>query len=41
MTTGRPYKKAMSREEAIEELKACSGSQFDPNLVEVFINEVL
>lgn len=41
MTTGRPYKKAMSREEAVEELKACSGSQFDPKLVEVFINEVL
>jgi diguanylate cyclase (GGDEF)-like protein/PAS domain S-box-containing protein len=37
MITGRPYKKAMSKEEAIAELKRCSGSQFDPQLVDKFI----
>lgn len=37
MVTGRPYKKAMSKEEAIAELKNCSGSQFDPHLVDKFI----
>jgi PAS domain S-box/diguanylate cyclase (GGDEF) domain len=34
MTNERPYKKAMSVEEAIKELRKCSGTQFDPNLVE-------
>ncbi len=33
MTTGRPYKKKMSREEATLELKRCAGTQFDPELV--------
>jgi diguanylate cyclase (GGDEF)-like protein len=37
MVTGRPYKKAISKEEAIAELKKCSGTQFDPDLVEKFI----
>lgn len=37
MTHDRPYKKSMSREAAIEELKRCAGSQFDPYLVEQFI----
>jgi HD-GYP domain-containing protein (c-di-GMP phosphodiesterase class II) len=37
MTTNRPYKDAMSREEAIGELLRCSGSQFDPIIVEAFI----
>ncbi len=37
MITGRPYKKALSKEEAIEELSECSGSQFDPQLVKRFI----
>lgn len=37
MITGRPYKKAISKEEAIAELKKCSGTQFDPNLVRKFI----
>ena len=40
MTTDRPYRKAMSREAAIAEIKRCAGTQFDPNLAALFI-EVL
>lgn len=38
MTTDRPYRKALSIEEAVKELKRCSGTQFDPKLVEIFIS---
>lgn len=41
MTADRPYRQALSKDFAIAELKRCSGTQFDPILVEVFINEVL
>jgi HD-GYP domain-containing protein (c-di-GMP phosphodiesterase class II) len=37
MITERPYRKAMRREEAIEELMSCSGTQFDPQVVEHFV----
>ena len=37
MTTDRVYSRALTTEEAIEELKRCSGTQFDPELVEKFI----
>ena len=37
MTSDRPYRKALSKEEAVKELKACAGKQFDPELVKVFI----
>lgn len=37
MTTGRIYKNSMSKTEAIEELKRCAGAQFDPILVNKFI----
>ncbi|WP_106769149.1 diguanylate cyclase [Paenibacillus faecalis] len=37
MTTERPYQKTKTFEEGIAELKRCSGSQFDPELVELFI----
>ncbi len=40
MTNGRPYKEPMSKEEAIKELKRCAGSQFDPGLVEEFIEVI-
>jgi putative nucleotidyltransferase with HDIG domain len=33
MTTDRPYRKAMSREAALEELRANSGTQFEPRVV--------
>lgn len=37
MTNDRPYRKALSHEEAIKEIIKNSGTQFDPNLVEIFI----
>jgi HD-GYP domain-containing protein (c-di-GMP phosphodiesterase class II) len=37
MTEDRVYRKGMSTVEAIAELKRCSGTQFDPALVELFI----
>jgi HD-GYP domain-containing protein (c-di-GMP phosphodiesterase class II) len=37
MTTDRPYRKAMPIETAIEELKRCRGSQFDPVVVDAFL----
>lgn len=37
MTNDRPYRKAMTKEEAIVELRRCAGNQFDPNLVEPFV----
>ncbi len=36
MTRDRPYRKAMSREEAMKELIRCSGTQFDPSIVSAF-----
>jgi HD-GYP domain-containing protein (c-di-GMP phosphodiesterase class II) len=37
MTGKRPYKGPISHEEAAEELRRCSGTQFDPELVQAFI----
>ncbi|MGN0351561.1 MAG: HD domain-containing phosphohydrolase [Roseburia sp.] len=37
MTHDRIYHKAMTQEESIKELKRCSGTQFDPMVVTVFI----
>ena len=36
----RPYRKARSYEEAYKELRRCAGTQFDPELVEHFIEVV-
>ena len=36
MTTDRPYRKALSRDEAIAEIRTCSGTQFDPDIVKAF-----
>ncbi|MCO5141711.1 MAG: HD-GYP domain-containing protein [Oligoflexia bacterium] len=37
MTSTRPYRLALDKEVAFEELRKCSGTQFDPVLVEAFI----
>lgn len=37
MTLGRPYRQAMAHEDALAELRRCAGSQFDPKVVEAFV----
>jgi HD-GYP domain-containing protein (c-di-GMP phosphodiesterase class II) len=37
MTSNRPYRQAMHADLAIAELRRCAGSQFDPVVVERFI----
>ncbi|MDP6798066.1 MAG: HD-GYP domain-containing protein, partial [Candidatus Krumholzibacteria bacterium] len=37
MTSNRPYRQALSVERAIEEMKKYRGSQFDPEVVDVFV----
>ena len=37
MTNGRSYKDAMTKQDALQELKRCSETQFDPQLVKHFI----
>ena len=37
LTTDRPYRRAHSIAEALEVLRECSGTQFDPKIVEAFI----
>ncbi|HET8565729.1 MAG TPA: diguanylate cyclase [Solirubrobacterales bacterium] len=41
MTEGRPYRPAMSREQALEELRGGAGTQFDPDLVRAFVEKVV
>ena len=36
MTTERPYRPAKPADEAFAELQACAGSQFDPEMVDIF-----
>lgn len=40
MTSKRPYRVAVSREEALAELQRCSGVQFDPALVTIFVEQM-
>jgi putative nucleotidyltransferase with HDIG domain len=37
MTSDRPYRKALSFNQARAEIERCSGSQFDPSIVQVFL----
>jgi response regulator RpfG family c-di-GMP phosphodiesterase len=37
MTSDRPYRKARSQRQAIQELKRCLGTQFDPQVVDIFL----
>jgi two-component system, cell cycle response regulator len=36
MTTDRPYREAMDEEAALDELRRCAGTQFDPQVVDQF-----
>ncbi|MDP4088656.1 MAG: diguanylate cyclase [Bacillota bacterium] len=40
MTEDRPYRKGMSKEKAIEEIVRNSGTQFDPEMAEIFVDIV-
>ena len=41
MTSKRTYSKVISEDDAITEIKKCSGTQFDPEIARVFIEKVL
>lgn len=40
LTSDRPYRKALPFEDAVAEIKRCSASQFDPEIVEVFLKTI-
>lgn len=40
MTDQRPYRAARSHEEAVAELRRCAGTQFDPAVVDAFLNVI-
>ncbi len=40
MTTDRPYRKALTIEEALTEIEKCRGSQFDPDIADAFIRMI-
>jgi diguanylate cyclase (GGDEF)-like protein len=40
MTSERPYRSKLAAEEACAELERCAGTQFDPDVVRAFVNEV-
>jgi HD-GYP domain-containing protein (c-di-GMP phosphodiesterase class II) len=37
MTSDRPYRPALSHHEALAEVERCAGSQFDPAIVDIFL----
>lgn len=37
MGANRPYRKGMPQKEIVEEIKRCSGTQFDPDVVEAYL----
>jgi len=37
MTHDQVYKKAVTKEEALKEINSCVGTQFDPELADVFV----
>lgn len=41
MTSERPYRKALSKEAVIEEIRKNAGIQFDPELAKIFIEKVV
>jgi len=38
MTSERAYRPALTKDQAIQELRRCSGEQFDPMIVEIFLS---
>lgn len=38
MTSNRAYRRALPRDAAIEELRRCAGTQFDPQVIEVWVD---
>ena len=40
MTSDRPYRKGMPQEEALAEIQRCAGTQFDPEIVAVFLKNI-
>lgn len=40
MTSDRPYRKALTHEEAVNEIIRCKGTQFDPRLIETTIDVI-
>ncbi|HEY3346161.1 MAG TPA: HD domain-containing phosphohydrolase, partial [Nitrospirota bacterium] len=40
LTSDRPYRKALPFEEAVAEIKRCSSSQFDPDVVDIFMKTI-
>ncbi len=41
MISERPYRGAMTNEQALAELRRCGGTQFDPALVDIFLRDVV
>ena len=37
MTSDRPYRPALDRDEALAEMERCAGTQFDPEIVRIFL----
>ena len=41
MTTDRGYQRVLNKQEAIEEIMRCAGSQFDPRVAGIFVEKIL
>ncbi|OHE41781.1 MAG: hypothetical protein A2Y16_03370 [Tenericutes bacterium GWF2_57_13] len=41
MTADRPYRNRMSEAKAVKEIAKCAGTQFDPEIADVFVRKVL
>ncbi len=41
MICERPYRKALTQEEAVSEIRKCAGTQFDPDVAKVFVEKVI